>query len=195
MDHYEVWLDGANVANVTSPGYAPNANNLALGKNAVASSTQSAGFTPAKVTDGILVAPSRWESQYSDPQWIYVDLGQPMKVTRVRLTWETAYGRAYQIQVSNDATNWTSIYSTTTGDGGTDDLTSLSGYGRYVRMYGTTRATGYGYSLFEFEVYGGPVEMVTRTGLSASTHTWYVVAVDAFGNRRQSTSTYTFTVH
>ena len=30
----------------------------------------------------------------------------------------------------------------------------MSGTGRYVRMYGTARATAYGYSLFEFEVYG-----------------------------------------
>ncbi len=61
------------------------------------------------------------------------------------LLWETAYGKAYQIQVSNDATNWTTIYSTTTGDGGTDDL-SVSGSGRYVRMYGSVRGTQWGYS-------------------------------------------------
>ncbi|MBY0427252.1 MAG: T9SS type A sorting domain-containing protein, partial [Cytophagales bacterium] len=40
------------------------------------------------------------------------------------------------------------------GDGGIDNLTGLSGTGRYVRMYGTQRATAWGYSLFEFEVYG-----------------------------------------
>jgi hypothetical protein len=55
--------------------------------------------------------------------------------------------------VSNDGSTWTSIYSTTTSDGGVDDLT-VSGSGRYVRMYGTARGTAYGYSLFEFEIYG-----------------------------------------
>ncbi len=193
LDHYEVWLDGANVATVPSAGYLPNANNLALGKPVVASSTQTGANAPAMATDGDLV--SRWESQYTDPQWIYVDLGQSMEVTHVKLNWETAYGKAYQIQVSNDAATWTNIYTTTTGDGGIDDLTGLKGYGRYVRMYGTVRGTGYGYSLLEFEVYGGPVESYTRTGLSLASHSWYIVAVDAFGNRRQSTSTYTFTAH
>lgn len=48
---------------------------------------------------------------------------------------------------------WTTIYSTTTGAGGTETLT-VNGSGRYVRMVGTARATGYGYSLWEFLVFG-----------------------------------------
>jgi hypothetical protein len=123
-----------------------------------------------------------------------VDLGLPIKVTHVKLTWEAAYGKSYQIQVSNNATTWTTIYTTTTGDGGVDDLTGLSGYGRYVRMNGTVRGTGYGYSLFEFEVYGVPTESYTRSGLGLGSHSWYIFAVDKFGNRRQSTSTFNFTV-
>jgi len=42
-----------------------------------------------------------------------------------------------RFQLSNDAVNWSTIYSTTTGAGGINDLTGLSGSGRYVRMYGT----------------------------------------------------------
>jgi hypothetical protein len=57
------------------------------------------------------------------------------------------------IQTSPDGATWTTIYSTTTGTGGTQTL-SVTGSGRYVRMYGTKRATGYGYSLWEFQVYG-----------------------------------------
>src|SRR4030095_10226346 len=64
-----------------------------------------------------------------------------------------AYGSGYQIQVSNDTTTWTTIFTTTTGNGGADDLT-VSGSGRYVRLLGTARATQYGYSLFEFQVFG-----------------------------------------
>jgi hypothetical protein len=36
---------------------------------------------------------------------------------------------------------------------GTQTL-SVSGTGRYLRMYGTVRGTGYGYSLWEFQVFG-----------------------------------------
>jgi hypothetical protein len=38
--------------------------------------------------------------------------------------------------------------------GGVDDLTGLSGSGRYVRMYGTQRGTIYGYSIWDYDVYG-----------------------------------------
>ena len=193
LDHYEVWLDGANVASVPASGVVANTGNLALNKPTVASSSQVNTNSPAMAVDGN--ATTRWESQYTDAQWIYVDLGQPMEVTHVKLSWEAAYAKTYQIQVSNDAVNWTNIYSTTTGAGGVNDLTGLKGYGRYVRMNATLRGTGYGYSLFEFEVYGAPAETYTRTGLSLATHSWYIVAVDAFNNKKQSTSTYTFTTH
>ena len=63
-----------------------------------------------------------------------------------------AYGKAFQIQTSNDGTTWTTIYSTTTGTGGIQTL-PVTGTGRYVRMSGAQRATGYGYSLWEFQVY------------------------------------------
>ena len=86
--------------------------------------------------------------------WIW---GQPTTSHEVELYWEAAYATSFQIQVSSNAVNWTTIYSTTTGAGGVQDLTGLSGTGRYVRMYATVRATTYGYSLWEFQVYGTPV--------------------------------------
>ncbi|GGM05299.1 discoidin domain-containing protein [Dactylosporangium sucinum] len=96
---------------------------------------------------------TRWGSAYSDPQWISVDLGSTRTINRVKLKWEAAYGRAYQIQTSADGSTWTTVYSTTTGDGGVDDVT-VSGSGRYVRVNGTQRATQWGYSLWELEIYG-----------------------------------------
>ena len=69
------------------------------------------------------------------------------------MQWEAAYAKAFEIQTSPDGNAWTDIYSTTNGTGGTQTL-NVTGTGRYVRMYGTQRATGYGYSLYEFKVYG-----------------------------------------
>jgi len=71
------------------------------------------------------------------------DLGSAVSICRVVLQWEAAYATAFQIQVSNDAVNWTSIYSTTTSTGGSQTLT-ITGTGRYIRVYGTARATQYG---------------------------------------------------
>jgi hypothetical protein len=133
--------------------------NMALNKPATSSSNENAGTTPNLAVDGNATG-TRWSSAASDPQWIQIDLGSPQIICRVVLTWEAAYGTAYQIQTSSSATGpWANIFSTTTGNGASDDLTGLSGAGRYVRMNGTARATGWGYSLWEFAVYtgsGGP---------------------------------------
>lgn len=82
-----------------------------------------------------------------------MDLGAPAEIARVRLNWEAAYATAYQLQVSNDGASWTTALDVTDGHGGVDER-SLSASGRYVRMQGQKRATPYGYSLYEFEVYG-----------------------------------------
>jgi hypothetical protein len=96
---------------------------------------------------------TRWSSGFRDPQWLTVDLGVPAEITRVRLNWEAAYAKAYDIEVSSDGLEWTTVTSVIDGDGGIDEL-DVSATGRYVRMRGTRRATPYGYSLWELEVYG-----------------------------------------
>src|SRR5256884_761693 len=136
---------------------------LSQGRPATASSVENAGLPASAAFDGN--AGTRWSSQFGDPQWLQVDLGASTSVCQVVLTWEAAYATAFQIQVSTDATTWTSIYSTTTGTGGTQTLT-VNGTGRYVRMYGTTRATPYGYSLWEFQVFS----TVNPTGTCGSTN-------------------------
>ncbi len=124
---------------------------LARGKAVTASTVEAAGYEASRVVDGN--TSTRWSSAFPDPQWIRVDLGATRAISHVRLSWEAAYGKAYQVQTSNDGTTWSTVYSTTTGDGGVDDL-GVSASGRYVRVYGTARGTGYGYSLWELEVYG-----------------------------------------
>jgi hypothetical protein len=175
-------------ATVTSTATAttPPTTNLALNRPATASSSEAVGTTANLAVDGNTT--SRWSSAFSDPQWIYVDLGSTRTISRVVLNWEAAYATAYQIQTSNDAVTWTTIFSTTTGDGGIDDL-AVSGSGRYVRMYGTARATPYGYSLWEFEVYGssGPTATATATSRPGSTPTFTATAT------RTSTATATRT--
>jgi hypothetical protein len=124
---------------------------LSQGQPATASSTENASLPASAAVDGN--TGTRWSSAFSDPQWLEVDLGSTATISQVVLQWETAYATAFQVQTSSDGTTWTSIYSTTTGTGGTQTL-NVTGTGRYVRMYGTQRATQYGYSLWEFQVYG-----------------------------------------
>ena len=121
---------------------------------ATASSSENAGTGPAYAIDGN--TGTRWGSAFADPQWLRVDLGAAKKVTGVRLTWEAAYGKDYQVQGSTDGNTWTTLATVVGGDGGVDTPTITSGTYRYVRIYGTKRSSGYGYSLYEVELFGTP---------------------------------------
>ncbi|MCL5127347.1 discoidin domain-containing protein [Algibacter sp. L4_22] len=124
--------------------------NIALSGAAIGSTENQAA---SNAIDGDLG--TRWESATEDPQWISIDLGATYDITQVILNWEGAFGSAYEIQISDDSlfTTYTTVYTEAAGDGGEDNL-NVTGSGQYVRMYGTARGTVYGYSLYEFEVYG-----------------------------------------
>jgi acyl-homoserine lactone acylase PvdQ len=124
---------------------------LAQGGAAGASSSQL-GYPAGNATDGDPT--SRWASDWSDAQSITVDLGSAKTVARAILRWESAYGSSYRIETSADGSTWKTVYSTTSGDGGVDDVAFPATTARYVRMTGVKRATSYGYSLYAFEVYG-----------------------------------------
>ncbi|GHJ38022.1 discoidin domain-containing protein [Streptomyces sp. TS71-3] len=132
-----------------------NGTNVAQGRPATASSAQTdpTGGCPCpagNAVDGN--SGTRWASDWSDPQWVQVDLGASTTFKHVQLSWEAAYARAYRIETSGDGQNWTTVKSVDNGDGSIDDF-DVSGTGRYVRLTGTQRGTGYGYSLYEFGVY------------------------------------------
>ncbi len=134
--------------------------NLALGKTAEAYSYLG-GNVAAAAFDGN--GGTRWESEFSDPQWIYVDLGTSYWVNGVKLDWEAASGKDYKIQVSGDASDWQDVFTRTSGFGGEENITFDPAEARYVRLYGTARNTDYGYSLWEFEVYGQSTPPLPRT--------------------------------
>ena len=141
------------VSNITE-AFTLNFNpfNLAFGKEVVASSFTSDSKKASLVTDG--GAGSRWESEYNDPQWIYVDLGKEEKIENIILKWETACAKKYTLQVSNDAKKWKTVYDNKDGKGGIEKIDLESVTARYVKLEGISRATQFGYSLFEFEIYG-----------------------------------------
>jgi allantoicase len=98
---------------------------------------------------------TRWSSEFTDDQWIYVDLGASKTITEVKIDWETATGKAYDIEVSDDATKWTCIQSVKDNSAtGWLDYPKLKAKGRYVRLNMKARATEWGYSIFEFQVFG-----------------------------------------
>jgi beta-glucanase (GH16 family) len=180
--------ESTNSAQISATTTVPSAN-LALNKPTTVSSVENGTLGGANAVDGNLS--TRWSSAFSDPQWIYVDLQATININRVKLTWENAYATSFQIQVSSNAVDWTPIYTTTTGTGGTQDLTGLSGTGRYVRMYGTVRHTVYGYSIYEFEVYGNifvPTGLTATAGNQQVSLSWNAVPAATSYNVKSSTT-------
>ncbi|MCX7843438.1 MAG: stalk domain-containing protein [Clostridia bacterium] len=130
-----------------------NSTNLAYNRLVSSSSEYSSSYSAWKAVDGR--NSTKWSSEFgSSPQWIYVDLGSSKSVNRIKLNWDTAYAKSYKIYKSSDASGWTEIYSTENGDGGIDNIVFASTNARYIKLYATQRATQYGYSLWELEVYG-----------------------------------------
>jgi hypothetical protein len=139
---------------------------LSQGKPVTASSSEGRAFPAGAAVDGD--PETRWSSAFADPQWIQVDLGATTTLDHVTLTWERAAAKAYQIQVSPDGKAWTTVYESVTGAEGTETH-NVTGSGRYVRMLGTARTTQYGYSLFEFQVFGKAGASTTPASAPAST--------------------------
>jgi len=126
---------------------------LAVGKPAQASSNLvlSGATSPGAATDGR--GDTRWSSEFSDPQWIAVDLGRAERISRVVLDWEAAYAKAYTIEISLDGQTWKEAYRTSSGKGGRETIRFAPTEARWVRMAGTQRGTEYGYSLWELGVF------------------------------------------
>jgi len=187
----------SNAAQIT---LAPPGVNLALDKTATSSSTQNAcndGTTtppfsgtgclgPENAVDGNLN--TRWGSATAnapptppvpgvDPSWLQIDLGSVQSFNTVIINWENASATQYQILYTSQdpSTNpqWQTATTNNTGVGGTEALNFPTVSGRYIRLNGTQRATQYGYSLYEFQVYnvpqcGGATERYTVNSSNSS---------------------------
>lgn len=140
--------------------------NIAVGCNAVASNERQKA---SNATDGN--TGTRWETDYEDPQWLYVDLGTVKSIDKVGFVWEGAYAKKYYIQISDNAEDWTTVAMVTASSEKTVQITLDKAYStRYVRMYGTRRGTGYGYSFWEMGIWetGKPSYQITVDGEEAA---------------------------
>jgi uncharacterized repeat protein (TIGR03806 family) len=139
-----------NIAELQFFGYGPGVN-LALAQPATASSALNSSSGATNAIDGKTT--TSWTSAVSDPQWLYVDLGSTFPIGSVKLSWGAAYAKSFQIQVSPNASTWNTIYSTTSGAGGTQTISLTTTNARYVRVYGTQQGNASGYSLTEIAVF------------------------------------------
>ncbi|MFE3249847.1 ThuA domain-containing protein [Streptomyces sp. NPDC059209] len=156
LGHIGLQNDGAGLdisyRNVRIKQDGAQTTDLARGRPVTVTSVEPGStHVGANAVDGD--STTRWGSAYADPQSITVDLGGVRTLQQVRLNWETAYASAYTVQASADNATWRTVGTVTAGNGGLDEI-AVSGTGRYVRVQGTTRATQYGYSLWDLNVFG-----------------------------------------
>jgi CxxC motif-containing protein (DUF1111 family) len=116
---------------------------------ATSSATENGGLSAAMAIDG--KTNTRWASASEDGAWIQFDFGAKAQVGYMKLLWENAYGKQYNLLVSDDGQKFTTIRTVTAGQGGTEEFFNLGVNARYIRLQGVARATQYGYSLFEVE--------------------------------------------
>jgi CxxC motif-containing protein (DUF1111 family) len=113
------------------------------------SAVENGGLAAALAMDGRL--DTRWASAAENGAWIQFDFGQPTPLGYLKLVWENAYGKAYNLLTSDDGKTWNLLRGVTNGRGGTEEFFNLNVQARYLRLQGVARATDYGYSLFEVE--------------------------------------------
>lgn len=136
--------------------------------------TASSGNAAAAI-DGNLG--SRWESAFTDPQQLTVDLGVVSTVNKITISWEVANAKDYTLTGSVDGNTWLPIATKTNMPSGnrTDLIDNLNANYRYIRMNGTARSTQWGYSIYEFEVCGiastGALLPASGTSLAAKVTT------------------------
>jgi hypothetical protein len=104
---------------------------------------------------------TRWASAFRDSQWLMVDLGSAVPLSKVRLNWEAAYAKDYELQISTDGTTWTTVRRVKDGEGGIEEQ-EVSQTARYVRVLGLRRATPYGISLYELQVFDSDGALISQ---------------------------------
>lgn len=127
--------------------------NIALGRVATASSTYETHF-PANAVDGDLQ--TRWSSNFADNQWLQIDLGADYWLAWARVHWEAAYARKWYFEIETAPGTWVPIYQNFDGQGGVEEVVFQPWWpaARQVRVHGIERATEWGFSLYEIELYG-----------------------------------------
>ncbi len=157
--------DTKMINNITCEDYVNNDNVTATSDSEINNSPASLAIDNSINT--------RWESQHKvDPVSLTVDLGQIRNIKEVDIVWENASASEYEIQISNDGQVWTTV-AKATGTGGRCDMITLKNLvsARYVKMYGISRSTDYGYSIYDLAVYGTEDTKVDETTTGETTTT------------------------
>ena len=123
----------------------PNWNNLKKYANDGNMNTRWQGTESAGTSIG--------GGQFSTPSWWYTDLQSDFLIEGVKVYWEAAYAKGYTIDVSNNASNWVTVFTQNYGKGQEELVTFTPVSARYVRISIQRGNMQWYPSIWEFEVY------------------------------------------
>ena len=96
---------------------------------------------------------SKWCSSDRNDDFLMIDLGTERKISKVVIDWAAGrYATAYNIQVSADGTNWTTVKSVSGNEKAWTEDSFTETTARYVRMQGVQRKASE-YAICEMKVY------------------------------------------
>ncbi len=162
---YTVTATNSGISKTATIAVMPTEANLSVAAGVSATATASSGTAAAAFDNN---GGTRWESASTDPQWIMVDLGGKKYITDIIISWEAANAKDYTIETSENGTDWTTIFTKTNmaAGGRTDRMFDVNVNAQYVRLNGTTRNLTYGYSIWEFQIYGTVATSTSATPAS-----------------------------
>lgn len=147
-----------------------------------ATATAKSGNNPGEANDGN--EGSRWWSatgtemteEEEHDQWWQVNLGQRRIFNTIQILWEGAWGKSFDIQISDDGAAWTTVKQIRDQNiaGPFPYLQTIEldekKIAQYVRFQGVERGTGYAYSFWEFRVLLPNISVLTTIDLKAGTN-------------------------
>lgn len=173
--------------------FAYEGENLAKGKTVTAIDGSENPDNAVDENEGSMwVMPDVPEANHVYDAWLQLDLGDFYNLDLVYLYFEGACAQDYTLQFSQDADNWITAY-TYVGKEGVDNRKdyhysniAASHKVRYIKVFITKAATGYGVKIRELQVYGTPFDasdttqpVLTKAELVDKGSTWVKIAVEA----------------
>ena len=163
------YSDYSNKDSATTPDESIKpGGNIALDKPVHASSYK-AGKTPENANDGDEGTYWRSRKVGSDPtHWLRIDLGRVQEFSNGVVIWKSKYyASEYAIQISNNDSDWSTVYQTIHGDKGEQEFAFAPVAARYIRllMMDNNKST---YRINEFQIFATSSLTKKRAKNSAS---------------------------
>jgi Exo-beta-D-glucosaminidase Ig-fold domain/F5/8 type C domain/Glycosyl hydrolases family 2/Glycosyl hydrolases family 2, sugar binding domain len=158
LDQHFIYGEQAGAATLQStlsPSRSGALVNVARNRVVYQSSSADDDHTGHLTTDGSPL--TYWESRPDGEQWIAIDLGEVLPVSRLTVHWGKSFARNYRIEVSSENSkteHWTTVHTADKVNGDVENIALKSISARHIRLVGISDTADRGFSIAEFEAWG-----------------------------------------